>query len=101
MKNPLTGQALAAIEGYGVPACPVGVHQRIAHVHTFTEGLTAAEASSNGSKAAAEVAALFDWIQERCPPAGGTPMAKRDLADAVLFPPRKEGRTSLPLTVRV
>ena len=38
--NPLTDQALTAIAGYGVKACPVIVHQRIEHVHAFTAGLS-------------------------------------------------------------
>ncbi len=64
--NPLTQQGLAAIAGYGVAACPVVLHQRIAHVHAFTEGQTATETAPQ-SKAAVEVAALFTWLQERIP----------------------------------
>ena len=60
--NPLTGQALAAIAGYGVTACPIIVHQRIEHVHAFTAGLCAIESAPAG-KAAAEVNKLFEWIQ--------------------------------------
>ena len=59
--NPLTGQALAAIAGYGVKACPVVVHQRIEHVHAFTSGLSACESAPKG-KAAAEINKLFEWI---------------------------------------
>ena len=59
--NPLTGQALAAISGYGMDACPVVVHQRIEHVHAFTSGLSASESAPSG-KAAAEINELFKWI---------------------------------------
>ena len=60
--NPLTSQALAAIAGYGVTACPVVVHQRIEHVHAFTSGLAAIESAPSG-KAAAEINKLFGWIR--------------------------------------
>jgi len=60
--NPLTTQAIEAIAGYSVPACPVVVHQRIAHVHAFTTGRAAAETEQNG-KAAAEISALYAWLQ--------------------------------------
>ena len=60
--NPLTGQAQAAIAGYGVTACPVVVHQRIEHVHAFTAGLCAIESAPSG-KAAGEVNKLFEWIR--------------------------------------
>ena len=60
--NPLTNQALAAIAGYGVTACPVVVHQRIEHVHAFTAGSCAIESAPTG-KAAAEINKLFEWIQ--------------------------------------
>ena len=59
--NPITGQAVAAIAGYGVNACPVVVHQRIEHVHAFTSGLSASESAPHG-KAASEINQLFEWI---------------------------------------
>ena len=59
--NPLTAQAIAAISGYDVNACPVIVHQRIEHVHAFTSGLAAVESAPSG-KAAAEINELFEWI---------------------------------------
>jgi chromosome partitioning protein len=59
--NPLTGEALAAVAGYGVKACPVVVHQRVEHVHAFTSGLSACESAPNG-KAASEINKLFEWI---------------------------------------
>lgn len=60
--NPLTGQAIAAIAGYGMEACPIVVHQRIEHVHAFTAGLSACESAPRG-KAAAEINELFEWVQ--------------------------------------
>lgn len=62
--NPLTAQAQEAVAGYGVELCPVVVHQRIAHVHAFTAGRTASETEPQ-SQAAAEITALFAWLQER------------------------------------
>lgn len=59
--NPLTGQAIAAMAGYGVEAYPVVIHQRIEHVHAFTSGLSASESSPRG-KAAAEINKLYEWI---------------------------------------
>lgn len=60
--NPLTEQALEAIGGYDVTACPVIIHQRIVHVHAFTEGLSAIEREPR-SKAAGEICKLYDWIK--------------------------------------
>ena len=60
--NPLTAQALEAVAGYGVDACPVVVHQRIAHVHAFTVGKAACETEAAG-KAAAEISELYAWLQ--------------------------------------
>ena len=62
--NPLTDQALTAIAGYGVKACPVIVHQRIEHVHAFTAGSSASESAPSG-KAAAEINELFNWTRSR------------------------------------
>ena len=67
--GPLTGQALDAIGGYSVEACPVVVHQRVAHVHAFTAGLAAPESEPAG-KAAGEIRGLFDWVR-RAVPLGG------------------------------
>ena len=61
VNNPVVGQARAAIAGYQVEAVPVVVHQRIDHQHAFTTGLAATEWAA-GSKAAAELAALAEWI---------------------------------------
>ena len=61
--NPLTGQALAAVSGYAIEACPVVVHQRVEHVHAFTVGLSAPESAPSG-KAAAETRELFRWVRE-------------------------------------
>lgn len=62
VNNPVVDQAQAAIAGYHVEAVPVVIHQRIDHVHAFTAGLAATEWSA-GSKAAAELAKLAEWIQ--------------------------------------
>lgn len=62
--NPLTGEAREAVAGDGAERCPVVVHQRIAHVHAFTAGQTASETEPRG-QAAAEIMALFAWLQVR------------------------------------
>ena len=59
VQGPLVSQAQAAIAGYEVDMVPVVLHQRIAHVHAFTNGLTAPELARS-SKAGTELAALFD-----------------------------------------
>ncbi len=61
VQGSLVSQAQAAIAGYGVDLAPMVVHQRIAHVHAFTNGLTAPELARS-SKAGSELAALFDWV---------------------------------------
>ena len=63
VQGPLVSQAQAAVAGYEVDMVPVVLHQRIAHVHAFTNGLTAAELART-SKAAGELAALFDWVRK-------------------------------------
>lgn len=62
VNNPVIEQAREAIAGYHVEAVPAVIHQRIDHVHAFTAGLAATEWSA-GSKAAAELAQLAEWIQ--------------------------------------
>ena len=64
VRNALTEQAREAVAGYGIEAAPIVIHQRITHVHGFTEGLTATELAPRG-KAAREVNALFSWIVQR------------------------------------
>ena len=64
VQGPLVSQARAAIAGYEVDMVPVVLHQRIAHVHAFTNGLTAPELART-SKAAGELAALFDWVRKK------------------------------------
>ena len=63
VQGPLVSQARAAIAGYEVAMVPVVLHQRIAHVHAFTNGLTAPELART-SKAAGELAALFEWVRK-------------------------------------
>ena len=43
VQGSLVDQARAAIAGYEVEMVPVVLHHRIAHVHAFTDGLTAPE----------------------------------------------------------
>jgi len=61
VKNPLTEQARAAIARYGIETAPVVIHQRIDHVHGFTDGRSAEEVDPK-SKAAREIRALYDWL---------------------------------------
>lgn len=78
VSNPLTAQALEAVEAYGVCACPVVVHQRIAHVHAFTAGKAAVETDPS-SKAAGELEALFAWLQgHACPDRRGDHAESRE-----------------------
>lgn len=64
------GQALAAAEivqkWYGVEVCPVIVHQRAVFGHALARSRCAQEVEPAG-KAAAEVAALWDWLAQRAP----------------------------------
>ena len=62
VRNPVVGQAQAAITGYQIEAVPVVVHQRIDHMHAFTAGLAASEFAPGG-KAATEISELFKWIR--------------------------------------
>ena len=62
VRNPLADQARAAIARYAIETSPVVMHQRIDHVHAWTNGLTAQE-SAPRSKAAGETEALFDWLR--------------------------------------
>ena len=63
VRSPLVDQARTALEGYGIATAPVVLHQRVDHVHAFTAGLSAAELRPRG-KAAAELRALFAWLQQ-------------------------------------
>ena len=59
----LVEQARAALADQGAEVAPVTIGQRVAHVHAFAAGLTAAEIGPAG-KAAQEIAALYDWMTE-------------------------------------
>ena len=59
----LVDQARAALADQGAEVAPVTIGQRVAHVHAFAAGLTAAELGPAG-KAAQEIAALYDWMTE-------------------------------------
>ena len=56
-------EAEAAIREYSVVACPVILHQRIDHQHSFTQGLTANEWAAKGG-AADEMTRLEEWIRK-------------------------------------
>ena len=60
-EGPLVAQARAAIAAYEVEMVPVVLHQRIAHVHAFTDGLTAPELT-RVSKAGTELVAVSRWV---------------------------------------
>lgn len=62
-RGQLVDEACAALAGRGAEVVPVSIGQRVAHVRAFAAGLTAAEFEPAG-KAAAEVAALYDWMTE-------------------------------------
>ena len=61
VQGPLVAQARAAIAAYKVEMVPVVLHHRIAHVHAFTDGLTAPELT-RVSKAGTELAAVSRWV---------------------------------------
>ena len=64
VQGPLVVQARIAIAGYEVEMVPVVLHHRIAHVHAFTDGLTAPELT-RASKAGTELIAVFRWVQNK------------------------------------
>jgi chromosome partitioning protein len=61
-------QAIAACEhatsGYGVELCPIVIHQRAVFSRALARGMCAQEAEPAG-KAAAEIAALWEWLSAR------------------------------------
>ena len=59
----LVDQARTALADQGAEVAPVTIGQRVAHVHAFAAGLTAAELGPAG-KAAQEITALYDWMTE-------------------------------------
>jgi chromosome partitioning protein len=65
---PRDGQAVAACEhagsNYGVELCPIIVHQRAVFSHALARSQCAQEVEPL-SKAAAEIAALWDWLAHR------------------------------------
>ena len=60
VQGPLAGQAREAMVEHRAEVAPMMLCQRIAHVHAFTRGKTAMELAPQ-SKAADELAALYDW----------------------------------------
>ena len=64
VQGSLVKQARAAIAAYEVEMIPVVLHHRIAHVHAFTDGLTAPK-FARVSKAGTELTAVFHWVQNK------------------------------------
>ena len=64
VQGPLAGQAREAMAEYRAEAAPTMLCQRVAHVHSFTKGMSAMEFSPQ-SKAAAELQALYRWGHDR------------------------------------
>ena len=64
VQGPLVVQARTAIAGYEVEMVPVVLHHRIAHVHAFTDGLTAPELT-RANKAGTELIAVFRWVRNK------------------------------------
>ena len=60
VQGPLAGQAKEAMVSHHAAVAPMMLCHRIAHVHSFTRGMTAMEFSPR-SKAAAELSALYHW----------------------------------------
>ena len=58
-----TAEATAAVRQLGAELCPVVLGQRVAHARAFVRGRSAQEIEPH-SPAAAEVAALYTWLQE-------------------------------------
>lgn len=60
VQGPLTRQARDAMIDHQAAVAPMVLCQRVAHVHSFTKGLTAMELAP-ASKAADELASLYCW----------------------------------------
>lgn len=60
----LLADAREAVAVHGVDVAPVAIQQRAAFAHALTAGQTAEEYAPD-SKAAEEVAALFDWMDDQ------------------------------------
>ena len=73
--HPSAGEARGVIATTNVPDAPVVLHRRVAHVNSFNNGQCAAEYEPRG-KAAAELRALFAWLQA----AGIVPCARKGQA---------------------
>lgn len=65
----LTAEARRALSVYGRPVAPVAVAQRAALAHALVAGLAVSEFEPNG-RAAAELTALFRFVEESLWPAG-------------------------------
>lgn len=60
VQGPLAGQARGAMASHSAAVAPMMLCHRIAHVHSFTRGMTAMEFSPR-SKAAIELSTLYHW----------------------------------------
>ena len=63
IRSPLIAQAHEALVDTGIVVAPV-VHQRVGHAYAVAEGLAASEREP-GSKAAAEIEALWQWLHRQ------------------------------------
>lgn len=59
-QGPLARQAREAMTEHRAVVAPMALCQRVAHVHAFTKGMTAMEFAPR-SKAAVELASLYEW----------------------------------------
>ena len=63
IRSPLIAQAHEALVDTGIVVAPV-VHQRVGHAYAVAEGLAASEREP-GSKAAAEIEAVWQWLHRQ------------------------------------
>lgn len=57
-------EAAEALATYGLPVCPVHIHERRSYARAVISGRAVAEFEPSG-KAAQEIAALWNWIKEQ------------------------------------
>jgi len=55
--------ARAALSTFNLPICPITIVERLSHPYAIAEGMTASEREP-GSKAAAEILALWSWVRD-------------------------------------
>lgn len=59
-------EARMALEGYGLPICPIALVERVAFSHALIDGRAVTEFEPNG-KAASEIQKLLEWVEEVMP----------------------------------